>query len=357
MHTLSNKDLQLFEQLASIKQPVLLKTMSTYLQKHYDKVTMTRDYVFAEGDIPVALVAHLDTVFKRPPSNIYYDERKGVIWSPEGLGADDRAGVFAIVKIIESGLRPHIIFTTDEEIGGIGAENLTKVEKEPPFKDLKYIIQLDRQGTNDCVFYECDNKSFIKYVESFGFSEAFGSFSDISVLCPAWKVAGTNLSIGYKDEHSVSETLHVAPMMATIRKVKNMLADGADAKHYKWIPSKYYKYYPGVYGTMTGYPTYPIDDEDWLDYMYEYEYNYGYGNRVICEKCHQSFDEYETFPVKMLDGSIKHFCGDCIIDNVEWCEECQEAFEIDPEHPTERICPDCKEELKKKYQKNKNKGK
>jgi putative aminopeptidase FrvX len=81
-----------------------------------------------------------------------------VIWSPDALGADDRAGVFAIIKILQSGLRPHIIFTTDEETGGYGAKALTS--NACPFQDVRYFIELDRQGALDCVFYNCDNKHF-----------------------------------------------------------------------------------------------------------------------------------------------------------------------------------------------------
>lgn len=60
------------------------------------------------------------------------------MWSPQGLGADDRAGIFAIIQIIKSGLRPHIILTTDEEVGGVGADLLSK--NGNPFADLRYII-------------------------------------------------------------------------------------------------------------------------------------------------------------------------------------------------------------------------
>jgi hypothetical protein len=197
-------------------------------------------------------VAHADTVFKKPPQRIFYDKQKNVMWSPEGLGADDRAGVFAIIQIIKSGLRPTVIITTDEEKGGIGASALVRNMPKPP-TDLKYIIQLDRQGSMDCVFYDCLNKEFEEYVESFGFVTDFGSFSDISVLCPAWRVAGVNLSIGYYDEHSVSETLYIGHMNSTILKVKNMLRDAKRADSYIYIENprkKWFRY------------SYPTEDED-----------------------------------------------------------------------------------------------
>ena len=124
MRVLSDSDYKLFERLVSLSQKELKKAMSQYLKAKYDNVIFTKDYLVAIGDIPVALVAHLDTVYRTPVSNLYYDQRKGVLWSPDGLGADDRAGIFAVLKILQDGYRPSIIFTTDEETGMVGANHL-----------------------------------------------------------------------------------------------------------------------------------------------------------------------------------------------------------------------------------------
>ena len=150
MRVLSDSDYKLFERLVSLSQKELKKAMSQYLKAKYDNVIFTKDYLVAIGDIPVALVAHLDTVYRTPVSNLYYDQRKGVLWSPDGLGADDRAGIFAVLKILQDGYRPSVIFTTDEEKGGVGASALAM--NPCPIPNLKYMIELDRRGSNDCVF-------------------------------------------------------------------------------------------------------------------------------------------------------------------------------------------------------------
>ena len=178
-----------------------------FLEEKYEQVVKHEKYTYAIGTIPIALVAHLDTVYNSPALKIYHDAQHDVIWSPQGLGADDRAGVFAIIQIIKAGYRPHIIFTTDEEIGGKGASILAS--QKCPFPQLKYLIELDRQGSHDCVFYDVDNPEFVKYIEAFGFKEAWGTFSDISYLAPAWKTCAVNLSVGYKYEHSYAEHLHL----------------------------------------------------------------------------------------------------------------------------------------------------
>ena len=306
MKTLKNSELQMFKHILSLKDSALKHAMFEYLNKRYDKVVNTKEYVYAIGDIPVALVAHLDTVFVAPPKRIFHDQVENVLWSPDGLGADDRAGVFAITKILREGLRPHIILTTDEEIGAFGAQALAQLSN--PFPDLRYVIQLDRRGTNDCVFYGCNNLEFVNYVESFGFVEAFGSFTDISILCPTWGIAGVNLSIGYIDEHSISETLYISSMIYTIERVINMLKETN-------IPS--FKYIP--YNSLSNYTS----------------MTWG------CSICKQTFMLEELFPVKKPNGGTAFMCPDCLVNNAEWCEECNNPYQIDKKSDKAHICPDC----------------
>ena len=321
MRVLSNSDYSLLERLVSLSQKEMHKAMAQYLKAKYDNVLFTKDYLVAIGDIPIALVAHMDTVYKTPVSNLYYDQRKGVLWSPEGIGADDRAGIFAILKIIQDGLRPSIILTTDEEQGGLGAMALAM--DDCPIEGLKYMIELDRRGTNDCVFYDCYCPEFVDYVESFGFCERYGSFSDISFLMPEWQVCGVNLSVGYEDEHSYSETLHIGPLFDTIRKVKQMLKDTD-------IP--YFKY-----------------DEATVSHSRWWQTEI-YGQH--CSKCKKLFSEYELIPVKGKDKKTKYYCPDCIVGNVGWCNTCREAFELeDPAHKT-NICKECAEGVCTKTSKN-----
>lgn len=225
MRTFTDKEFTLFEKLCCMTEEKLFRAVKQILLNYYgnEKVFMyDKNYIVACGDIPVALVAHLDTVFDEPPREVFYDIRKGVCWSPDGLGADDRAGVFAILNIIQRGLRPHVIFTMGEEVGGIGAQALAE---NYLFKELLYMIELDRQGENDMVFYQCYCPAFISYVGKFGFLEKLGSYSDISFLMDKWRTCGVNLSIGYKDEHSYGELLYVDAMFATINKVIEMLKD------------------------------------------------------------------------------------------------------------------------------------
>lgn len=315
---MNDKQYLAFKQICRYNKYTLSRSLYELLKAKYKKVIYNEKFIYAVGDIPVALCAHMDTVFTNTPVDIYYDKEANVLWSPQGLGADDRAGVWAILSILKTQLRPSVIFTMDEECGGLGASALIKKYKKP-LTDLKYVIQLDRQGMDDCVFYDCDNRDFVEYVESFGFHEQIGSFTDISIICPEWKVAGVNLSVGYFREHSPTETLNVSYLLSTITKTIKMLKQIGKAEHFKYIPFDYTGY--GRYG------------------------GYGYGtidHYLKCHQCGKVFSEYEMFAVKGADGKPYFYCCDCISDDdkIKWCKYCKDPYEYN-ELMAEDVCPDC----------------
>lgn len=319
MRLFKDTEYSLYKQICGMRQSNLKANLSSVLHQKYSQVIETDKYIYAIGDIPITLVAHMDTVFAYPPYEFYYDRQANVVWSPEGMGADDRAGVFAILFILRSHLRPSIIFTTDEEKGCIGADQLI-MDIPQALTDTRYIIQLDRRGKDDCVFYDCANDDFEQYINKFGFKTALGSFSDISIICPYWKIAGVNLSIGYFNEHSTNEILHVNYMFNTIFKVIKMLNDADKTSQYEYIENPYS-----------------------LAYGYNYKYLSPTEGILKCSHCGKYCDEYEMFPV-MHGDAIDFICPDCIADNhIHWCKYCQDAFYAEAD---ETICPNCTQMIK-----------
>lgn len=336
MKTLSIQDQRSIEHFFQLPQETLLKVMKKYLEKKYENVISTGDFIIAVGDIPIALVAHLDTVFSVPPTDIYYDRNKNVMWSPQGLGADDRAGVFAIAQIVKKGYKPTVILTTDEEIGGVGAAKMVSAFPNSP-TDLKYIIELDRQGSNDCVFYSCDNPDFEEYVENFNFVTNFGSFSDISIICPAWKIAGVNLSIGYYNEHSKIETLNIGQMFNTIKQVQKMLDSAETANHFEYKELKYNFSYFNTDNLLDDWdPSFGISKNEWAKFM---------NPQIKCNKCGEYDFDYNLFPVLFSNHDIKMYCVDCLNNspNIYWCEKCGTPYYDNRKDNKKRICYGCRE--------------
>ncbi len=192
-------------------------------------------FLYGEGNIPVMLIAHADISHSAPPKLIVHDTKQGILWAPTGLGADDRAGVLAIIEILERGYRPHVLITDDEERGGTGALEASRRLKP----NIKYMIEIDRRGDNEAVFYDDNfNSDFVDYVLSFGWTHAQGTFSDIVTLAPVWGIAGVNVSAGYYQNHTTTEYLILPHLENTIERVCKMLDNAKDAQTFLHVPAR-----------------------------------------------------------------------------------------------------------------------
>lgn len=217
-------ELNMLYYLLRLSQDEMKTTLTNFVEANFNKedLIIADSYIFCKGNYPILLVAHMDTVYDHKfyscygndfthnqfKKKLFFDSVEKVIWSPEGLGADDRAGIFIIIKLLLAGLRPYVLFTTDEEIGGKGAKKFTEDFKDASLdKLIKFIVELDRKGKNDAVYYDCNNKLFQRYINSFDFIPKSGTFSDICIISPTLNIAGVNLSVGYYNEHCQNEYL------------------------------------------------------------------------------------------------------------------------------------------------------
>lgn len=202
------------------------------LCKLYDGnfISSRGNFILVKGSAPVMLVAHLDTVHAETVKTICRSDDGNILMSPEGIGGDDRCGVYALTKIFEqSQVKPFLLFTCDEETGGEGARFFCKVHSQnklpPEVDNLKMIVEIDRRGSLDAVYYDCGNTKFEDYITSKGFVTAQGSFSDISLIAPELDTAAVNLSSGYYNAHTQHEFINLKELQATIEKVLEMVAD------------------------------------------------------------------------------------------------------------------------------------
>lgn len=299
--------------LMSTQERLLFKKLPAYMNAlKYADIEFIGDCLFAHGNIPVMLVAHCDIVHKKataeaPDLFVYdYEEKDGIVQTflsanNRTLGADDRAGVYIILKTIEAlekkGLKPYVLFTSDEEIGCVGASKFVKAMPSNEY-DIKMVIELDRKGSNDIVFYDCDDdKEFVDFmVEKTGYKHALGSYSDIVEISDAWGVCSCNLSCGYYSEHTQSEYLIVEEMLGTLGMLVGML----EKLDYNTLPAFIHTPMEKVYDsywdswdypqeTVEGYIScadcgdlVPVDNYDYLD-----EDKYGI---PLCEACRKYYD-------------------------------------------------------------------
>lgn len=258
-----------FEKICRMSQKALKNHVKQKLQSTHGEVVSGDGYVFAQGKFPVLLMAHLDTVHKKLPNIIEYDETQDIISSPNGIGGDDRSGVYMIFKILKR-FNCSVLFCEDEEIGCVGAGKFIKTELAKEL-DFNYIIEFDRANANDAVFYQCANDEFEKFITKEFYKTAFGSFSDICEVAPFIGCAAVNLSCGYYRAHTTSEYVVISEMERSIQEACKILERTTENDKFNYVES------------------YCSAAADWIDDMYDDYYGSKYyvveyvdKNNIMC---------------------------------------------------------------------------
>lgn len=196
----------------------------------------------------VLLVAHYDTVWsgKRPQEvdigmhgYVFYSKKKDA-----GIGADDRLGCAALWSMRKYG--HSLLLLPDEEIGCQGSQHLVKNYKKI-LKGHSFMLQFDRKGSHDMAHYGYMNKEFHDYMGIFfpQYSLQRGSSTDIRHLMPAADIPGLNLSIGFRSEHTPTETGDMFDYMRTCVYTHQLLKQ-KEVKSFKGFTST-----PTTYSTST----------------------------------------------------------------------------------------------------------
>ncbi len=165
---------------------------------------------------------HLDTVHVTFGSREVVTSDTNIISSGDGtpLGADDGAGVWLLMEMIDAGVPGTYVFHVGEEKGGIGSKWMSDNRPEILTK-FKRAIAFDRKGAYDVITHQawgrcCSNKfaealaeelnSCLPDEHAFMMPSDGGIYTDTAeytTLIPEC----TNVSCGYQNEHTVNETL------------------------------------------------------------------------------------------------------------------------------------------------------
>lgn len=258
-----------FEKICRMSQKSLKNHVKQKLVKTHSEIVSGDGFVFAQGKFPVLLMAHLDTVHKSLPTMVEYDTEQNIISSPNGIGGDDRCGVYMIFKILKK-YNCSVLFCEDEEIGCVGAGKFIKTELAKEL-DFNYIMEFDRANANDAVFYQCANDEFEKFITKEFYETAFGSFSDICEVAPFIGCAAVNLSCGYYRAHTTSEYVVLSEMEKSIQEACKILERTTENDKFNYVES------------------YCSAAADWIDDMYDDYYGSKYyvveyvdKNNIMC---------------------------------------------------------------------------
>lgn len=278
-----------FEKICRMSQKSLKNHVKQKLQMRYEEVIVDDGFVYAQGNFPVLLVAHLDTVHSKLPNMILYDKDQNIVSSPNGIGGDDRCGVYMIFEIIKK-FNCSVLFCEDEEDGGIGANKFVKTDLARTL-DFNYIIEFDRANANDAVFYSCDNYDFEKFITRDFYKINYGTYSDICDIAPVIGCAAVNLSCGYYKAHTKDEYVVLSDMENSIKAACDILARTTQNDKFEYV--EYFEY-----GAWNGYGYNGfIDYNDQVYYLIQYISEHG-------------VDEwYETFARSKAEA-VGHFVMD-----------------------------------------------
>lgn len=293
-----------FIKICKMPQAELKKYLFKKLRKTHEDIEWRDGFLYAKGEFPVLLVAHMDTVHKEVVKDVICSD--GKISSPQGIGGDDRCGIYMILEIVKQ-FNCSVLFCEDEEIGGVGATKFTKSECSNTV-DAHYIIELDRKGNTDAVFYDCDNPDFTDFITKEYFKESYGTFSDISIIAPHLKLAAVNLSSGYYNAHTTLEYVVEQDVDNILTNVLAML-NRTDGTIYEYIETEYtYPLYSSnaYYSKYSKYikPTKSVYSEETYEIEYidedgKTDYYYATGNSED-EVVFDFLLEYDNIPYRNI---------------------------------------------------------
>ena len=227
---------KLLEKLYRMNEKETKNFMLKELQTMYDNVLCRDGFVFAQGKFPVLLVSHLDTVHEERVTDIIYSKDGTVVTAKEGIGADDKNGCYAILQVIKR-FNCSVLLCEQEEVGGVGANKFanSNLVKE---LDFNYIIEFDRMGSNDAVFYNCANDDFEEFITKDFYKTNYGTYSDICDVAPAIGCAAVNLSIGYYLAHQLSEYTVLPEMEESIEAACKILERTTENDKFEYIDAE-----------------------------------------------------------------------------------------------------------------------
>jgi len=223
IHLLTLAEPELFDHIKSVVKPT-----------HYSDGFYL--YVHKSNNLP-CLVAHIDTVHKQKPNKNDIVQTGDIITNSKGgLGADDRAGVYALLTLKD--LPYNLLFTNYEESGGLGVKKAITDLPDLLLENTCF-IEIDRKGAGHYVDYVGAEQEFLSLFETRGLVPEFGSYSDIYDLSSELSIASVNLACGYYNQHTPTESLNLKELQAVIEFLKDpLLINDLSARQYRVEPMK-----------------------------------------------------------------------------------------------------------------------
>ena len=237
----------------------------------------------------ILLSAHLDQVATNGPAVHFFKSNAGIIsaynskWQRTSLGADDKNGIWCILKLAELGKNFDFIISEGEEVGCVGINSIEELIKE---STAKIAIVIDRKGNTDILkggstdvycdtLAGCLRNFWNNECQGNAYTVTTGTISDTRVICKY--IESINLCANYEGAHTKNETTDWEGLQKTLR---NLVFMFNGFKHYPTKPEVYVKKewsYTTSSSKRSKVKDLFKDDDD--DYDWERKYYGGYYGR------------------------------------------------------------------------------
>lgn len=218
--------MKLLKQLYEIYSPSgnekrLKKFIKYYINERMPEVRIEADntgnFYITKGTAETypCVVAHLDQVQKTHSKDFRAVETNEIIFGyssknrrQEGLGADDKNGIWIALKCLEKYDSIKIAFFVQEETGCQGSSRAYMEF----FSDCRFVLQCDRRGAGDLItnasWSELCSEEFLQDIDytGFGYKLETGMLTDVATLKEnGLLVSALNISCGYYEPHTDHE--------------------------------------------------------------------------------------------------------------------------------------------------------
>jgi hypothetical protein len=211
-------------EMLETRRPAGSKSERAFIARHIRPLGVDQDeagnLIKRIGDAPVLWSSHTDTVHKqggRQRISLLNDTVH--VTDSNCLGADNAAGIWLMREMILSKIPGLYIFHRQEESGGIGSSHIAN--HDPGLVDgMKAAIAFDRRGTRSIITHQwagrtCSDAFGESLAQSLGMGMTLddgGSFTDTASYIDLIGEC-TNVSAGFQNEHSKSETLNLTHLL------------------------------------------------------------------------------------------------------------------------------------------------
>ena len=310
--------MELLKQLFEIHSPSggekkMKKFIRRYVRTNMPEVIIENDnkgnIYFTKGiaDTYPCVVAHLDQVQDAHSKDFETFEYNGMIFGmsrkcrqQQGLGADDKNGLWICLKCLEEFDEIKVAMFVGEEVGCEGSSEANMSF----FGNVRFVLQADRRGASDLItsIYGTPlaTEEFLEDTnyKEFGYRPTTGMLTDVYTLREnGLNVCVLNISCGYYEPHTDNEVVCISDLLNCLEFVKSIIRNCK--KVYKIGPCEqrgYYGFY-GSYGSKNSFGK-ALEEEDeeiggsyyddgeekyfdetyWEDYIYNAILTYGAEN-------------------------------------------------------------------------------